>query len=159
MTSEVILHGWRHSLYTQAARVALAEKGVGHLFAELDPFSDPKAARAAGHPFARVPVLHHGTFRLYETQAIAAYADAAFPGPLLTPADPKPRARMVQAIALFDAYGFTPMIRQHYAHAVFAPLRGEEALPEVAAQGLARHRRCCGRWKRLRRRGWCWPGR
>lgn len=81
MTPEVILHGWRHSLYTQAARVALAEKGVGHLFAELDPFSDPTAARAAGHPFARVPVLHHGTFRLYETQAIAAYADAAFPGP------------------------------------------------------------------------------
>lgn len=134
----VALHGWRHSLYTQAARVVLAEKGVACDLAELDPFADPQAARAAGHPFARVPVLWHGAFRLFETQAIAAYIDAAFPGPLLTPADPKARARMVQAVALFDAYGFGPMIRQHYAHAVFAPLRGEPAMPDVAAQGLAR---------------------
>lgn len=44
---------------------------------------------------------------------------------------------MVQAVALFDAYGFGPMIRQHYAHAVFAPLRDEPASHDVAAQGLA----------------------
>lgn len=75
----VTLHGWRHSLYTQAARVVLAEKGVAYALAELDPFTDPQAARTAGHPFARVPVLRHGAFRLFETQAIAAYADAAFP--------------------------------------------------------------------------------
>jgi glutathione S-transferase len=133
----VTLHGWRHSLYTQAARVVLAEKGVDCAFVEVDPFADPGAAVAAGHPFGRVPVLWHGAFQVYETQAIGTYVDAAFPGPALTPNAPKARARMVQAMALFDAYGFAPMIAQHYAHAVFAPCRGEPADPARAAQGLA----------------------
>lgn len=132
----VTLHGWRHSLYTQAAKVALTEKGVDFASVEVDPFGDPQAALAAGRPFARVPVLDHDGFRLYETQAIAAYVDAAFPGPALTPVAPRARARMVQAIALFDAYGFDPMIAQHYGHTVFAPERGEPAdalSPEGAA--------------------------
>lgn len=133
----VTLHGWRHSLYTQAAKVALTEKGVDFTSVEVDPFGDPQAALAAGHPFARVPVLDHDGFRLYETQAIAAYVDAAFPGPALTPRAPRARARMVQAIALFDAYGFAPMIAQHYGHTVFAPERGEPADPARAGSGLA----------------------
>ena len=85
----------------------------------------------------------HGDFRLHETQAIGTYVDAGFPGPVLTPEAPKARARMVQAIALFDAYGFAPMIAQHYAHAVFAPRRGEPADPALAASGLAAARRVC----------------
>jgi glutathione S-transferase len=139
----VTLHGWRHSLYTQAALVVLAEKGVGCDVADVDPFADPQAALAAGHPFGRVPVLQHGAFRIYETQAIGAYVDAAFAGSALTPEAPKARARMVQAIALFDAYGFAPMIAQHYAHAVFAPHRGEPADPAQAASGLTAAQRVC----------------
>jgi hypothetical protein len=35
--AEVVLHGWHHSLYTQAARVVLAEKGVDYGFSRPCP--------------------------------------------------------------------------------------------------------------------------
>jgi glutathione S-transferase len=53
-----------------------------------------------------VPVLEHGGFRLYETQAILRYLDRAMPAPALTPADPKAAARMDQAMNVNDWYLF-----------------------------------------------------
>jgi glutathione S-transferase len=47
------------------------------------------------------------------------------------------KARMVQAKALFDAYGFRPMILDHYANAVFVGLEGRSGDREKAAAGLA----------------------
>jgi len=89
------LTGYRYSIYTRIAQLALIEKGVAHDLAEADPFADPPpAALLALNPFGRVPVLEHDGFCVYETGAILRYADAAFPGPALVPDDPRAAARM-----------------------------------------------------------------
>jgi len=60
----------------------------------------------ARHPFGRVPVLQHGDFQLYETQAILRYIDRVHPAPGLTPAHPRDAARMDQLMNINDWYLF-----------------------------------------------------
>lgn len=128
-----VLTGFRHSVYTRAARIALAEKGVAYGYSEHDPFQP--GARGP-HPFGRVPVLRHGAFALYETSAITAYVDARFDGPALMPAAPEAAARAVQVIGMVDAYAYWPLVRQVYSHAVFRPAMGEPASDKVLTEGL-----------------------
>ncbi|WP_193175903.1 glutathione S-transferase family protein [Oricola nitratireducens] len=137
MADKVTLHGYRYSVYTRAVRMVLAEKRVAYDRVELDPFADNvSASHRLLHPFVRVPVLAHGDFVLYETAAITRYIDAAFNGSPLTPADPKAIARMAQVIAIVDAYGYWPLVRQVFAHRIFRPLEGETASEEEIAAGL-----------------------
>ena len=141
MTSppRVTLHGYQHSIYAWAARLALSEKGVDWDWVEVDPFAEPERA-ARRHPFAKVPVLVHGSFALYETVAIVQYVDEAFPGPALQPTDPQARGRMRQVQAIADAYAYWPMVRMLYSNRVFRPRHGEEPDRTEAREGLARAR-------------------
>ncbi|MEM7711325.1 MAG: glutathione S-transferase family protein [Pseudomonadota bacterium] len=138
MTTPVALHGYRFSVYHRIARLVLEEKGVAYATRDVDPFDPdlPDDWRRM-HPFGRVPVLTHEHFTLYETAAIARYVDAAFDGPALTPTAPKAVGRMAQAIAILDAYGYRPLVRQVFAHAVFRPAMGTSADPAEIAAGLA----------------------
>jgi glutathione S-transferase len=88
------------------------------------------------HPFGVVPVLIHGGFHIYETNAITRYLDAAFPDPALTPCLPSAVARMAQVIAMIDAYGYRPMVRQVFEHRVFRPANGEALDEAEVAAGL-----------------------
>ncbi len=141
MTSpaRVTLHGYQHSIYSWAVRLVLSEKGVDWDWSEVDPFSEPERA-ARRHPFARVPVLVHGSFALYETVAILHYVDEAFDGPSLQPQGAPARARMRQVQAIADAYAYWPMVRMVYAHRVFPARHGGEGDKTVAREGLARAR-------------------
>ena len=131
------LHGYRPSVYTRVARLALAEKGMTYDQVEVNPFApDPPADYLALHPFNRVPTLVHDGFVLYETGAIARYIDRAFPGPALQPADAKALARMDQIIGIVDAYAYWPLVRQVYVHAVAMPRRGQTGDPKEVASGL-----------------------
>jgi glutathione S-transferase len=58
------------------------------------------------HPFARVPVLEHDGFVLYETQAILRYLDRVLPEPALTPSNAAAAARMDQVMNVCDWYLF-----------------------------------------------------
>lgn len=137
MAKGVTLHGYRFSVYTRIARLALELKGVAHLHAEVNPFdADGRAALLARCPFGRVPVLEHGGFRLYETTAITAYVDRAFDGPALMPEAPRAAARVAQVIAVADAYGYVPLVRQVFSHRVFRPAEGHQGSEEVVAEGL-----------------------
>src|SRR5476651_2539003 len=132
------LHGYRPSVYTRVARLALAEKGVAYDQAEVNPFApDPPADYLALHPFNRVPTLVHDGFVLYETGAITRYVDRAFAGPALQPADPKALARMDQIIGIVDAYAYWPLVRQVYVHAVAMPRRGQAGDRAEVQSGLA----------------------
>jgi glutathione S-transferase len=94
-------------------------------------------------------VLEHDGFSLYETVAIARYADEAFPGPSLMPADPRRRARVAQVCSVLDSYGWQPMVMVVFVQRVVAPMRGgapdqgaiDEAIPRcervlAAIEGL-----------------------
>ncbi|TDL74140.1 glutathione S-transferase family protein [Palleronia sediminis] len=141
MKASVTILGFRHSVYQRVARIALHEKNVEFRVKEVDPFDPEEAERLRDlHPFGRVPVLRHGSFDLYETSAITRYVDAAFDGPRLVPEDPRAAARMAQAIAVVDAYGYWPMIRQVFARRVFAPNEDSACNEAEVARGLAASR-------------------
>lgn len=132
------LTGYHLSVYTRAARMALAAKGLRHGYEERYPF-DPAQAELLrrAHPFGRVPVLEHGRLRLYETQAILDYIDAAFSGPSLVPGSAASRAQMRQVMGIVDNYLYWPLVRQAFSHAVFRPRMGEVADRAQVAAGLA----------------------
>ncbi len=131
------LHGYRPSVYTRIARLALAEKGVVYDRVEVNPFApDPPAGYLALHPFNRVPTLVHDGFVLHETGAITRYVDRAFAGAPLQPADARALARMDQIIGIVDAYAYWPLVRQVYVHAVALPRRGQAADAKEVQNGL-----------------------
>lgn len=133
----LFLHGYRYSVYTRIARLALAEKGVAYQRVEVNPFApDCPADYLDLHPFRRVPTLVHDGFVLYETGAIVRYLDRAFPGPALQPGAPAALARMDQIIGVVDSYGYWPMVRQVFVHDVFRPRLGGEVDAAERDRGL-----------------------
>tara|TARA_R110002020_G_scaffold34066_16_gene103586 strand:+ start:1298 stop:1918 length:621 start_codon:yes stop_codon:yes gene_type:complete len=101
---QVILTGAEYSVYSRICRITLRLKDVPHEFEMLDVFAEngPDKARQAGHPFGKIPVLHHGDLVLFETLAITRYIDDRFEGPPLQPVTPTDRARMNQIISIVD---------------------------------------------------------
>lgn len=136
MADPVHLHGYRYSVYTRTARLALLSKQVEHETFEVDPFAGLSEAYLQLHPFGRVPALAHGTFRLFETGAITRYVDRAFEGPSLQPGRAAALARMDQVISAIDSYAYWPMVRQVASHAFFRPLFGEPSRREEVDAGL-----------------------
>jgi glutathione S-transferase len=136
MAEAVHLHGYRYSVYNRIARLVLLLKGVEYGTVEVDPFGELSEDYLRLNPFGRVPVLTHGAFALFETGAIARYVDRAFAGPSLQPERATALARMDQVIAVIDAYGYWPMVRQVASHGFFRPFLGEESSREEIEKGL-----------------------
>lgn len=131
------LIGYRFSIYTRIVRLVLAEKRLRATLVEVDPFRPPLPADfLALNPFGRVPVLQHGPFTIHETAVICRYLDEALPGPVLQPEDARDRARMAQVVAIADADGYRPLVRQVFAHRVFRPAEGLVPDPAILAAGL-----------------------
>jgi len=105
MMTDFVIHGIPGSPYVRAPLLALEEKGLSW---RLDPLpmggNRTPDYKARLHPFAKIPVLDHADFRLYETRAILDYVDQVAPEPALTPADCRLRARMNQIIGIVDSY-------------------------------------------------------
>jgi glutathione S-transferase len=112
--ADVIVYGFPVSTYVNIIRLVLTEKGVAFRFHDLEPDMG-QAAHLALHPFNRVPILEHDGFRIYETSAIALYADEAFEGPSLQPEDLRQRAAMHRWISALNAY-FYPYMAYHLGH-------------------------------------------
>jgi glutathione S-transferase len=94
------------SPFARGVMATLEEKGATYRIAPLAPGESKQPGHLARHPFGRMPVLDHGDFRLYETQAILRYLDRILPAPPLTPADPRAAARMDQLMSINDWYLF-----------------------------------------------------
>lgn len=104
--AEFTVHGVAGSPFGRAVLATLIEKGADFDFVALPPGGSKTEPHISRHPFGRVPVLEHGDFTLYETQAILRYIDRILPQPPLTPADPRAAARMDQAMNINDWYLF-----------------------------------------------------
>jgi glutathione S-transferase len=134
----VQLYGYKYSVYSWIARLALEEKGEGYRWIEINPFApDVPESYLALHPFKRVPTLVHDKFQVYETGAITRYVDEAFPGRSLQPTDPRQRARCNQFLSIIDSYVYWPMVRQVFSHRVFRPLLGRPSDAAEVQKGLA----------------------
>jgi glutathione S-transferase len=107
-----VVYGPSFSTYVRAVRLALSEKDVAYGMEELNIFTGvhKEPEHLTKHPFAKVPVLAHEGFTIYETCAILRYIDEAFQGPRLQPGDPRGRARMTQTISVIDSYTYAPVV-------------------------------------------------
>ena len=133
--SDLTVLGFPRSTFVQIVRLVLTHKGVPYTFRDLEPdMGSP--VHLALHPFDRVPILQHGDFTLYETRAIAAYLEEAYPTPSLQPGTPQGRARMNQWISAVNSYYYPHMI-YHVSHErnVF-PQLGIKADEAVVAHAL-----------------------
>jgi glutathione S-transferase len=104
--SDIRVHSIPGSPYGRAVLIALEEKRVPYRLIPVAPGTLRSPEHLARHPFGRIPVLEHGDFRLYETQAILRYIDRTLPGPLLTPSDARAAAHMDQMMNVNDWYLF-----------------------------------------------------
>jgi glutathione S-transferase len=104
--SEFIVHAIPGSPFARTVLATLEEKGARYRLAPVMLGTLKSPEHLARHAFGRIPVLDHGDFRLYETQAIQRYLDRILPGPRLTPPDPKSAARMDQVMNINDWYLF-----------------------------------------------------
>jgi glutathione S-transferase len=104
--NEFVIHSIPGSPYGRAVLLALEEKSARYRLDPVAPGMFKTPEHLARHPFGRVPVLDHGDFRLYETQAILRYIDRVLPQPALTPTDPRVAGRMDQLMNINDWYLF-----------------------------------------------------
>ena len=146
MSGSVELFGAEYSVYVRICRIVLAEKGVDYKLHPIDIFADggPPREYLDLNPFGRIPSFRHGTFELYETDAITAYLDEAFDGPELMLRDVQARARARQIMRLADAE-----IYKHLVWGVYVPWKNKEAMP-----GLERADLIMGELQRLAGDNW-----
>jgi glutathione S-transferase len=103
---DFVVHSIPGSPYGRAVMIALEEKGASYRMSPVAAGTFRSPEHLARHPLGKVPVLDHGDYRLYETQAILRYLDRVLPQPALTPADPRMAGRMDQAMNINDCYLF-----------------------------------------------------
>ncbi|SHL66291.1 glutathione S-transferase [Bradyrhizobium lablabi] len=134
--SEFTVHSVAGSPFGRAVLATLEEKGASYRFSAVAGGGLRAPEHLARHPFGRVPVLQHGGFMLYETQAILRYLDRVLPAPALTPPDVKRVARMDQVMNINDWYLFHGVGNVIVFHRVVGPrvmgLAPDEAAIEAA---------------------------
>ncbi len=97
-----------------------------------------------------MPAIEHGSFQLYETQAILRYIDAAFPEPSLQPRDRETIGRMNQIMGINDWYLFPNVARVVVFERIIAPfLLGKTPDEKAIAAALPDARVCLGELNRL----------
>lgn len=139
--SEFVVHGIPGSPFLRAALMALEEKSATYRFQPVVPGDHRGEAYRRMHPFSRIPVIQHGDFNLYETQAILRYVDAVCDGPALQPTDPKAAARVNQLIGISDWYFFpqvgVPVVFQRLVGPVLLGQKADEAVVAAAQPNAA----------------------
>lgn len=108
MSKEIVVHGVAGSPYLRSALLGLEEKGIPYTLAPVQFGTQRGPEHLERHAFGRIPVLDHGDFRLYETQAILRYVDTLGSAGTRTlqPSDPRAAARMDQIVGIVDWYVF-----------------------------------------------------
>jgi glutathione S-transferase len=104
--NEFVIHSIIGSPFGRAVLVALEEKRVRYRLAQVALGTNRQPQHLARHPFGRVPVLEHGDFTIFETQAILRYVDRVASQPALSPLDPEGAGRMDQLMNINDWYLF-----------------------------------------------------
>ena len=97
------LCGFHISNYHNKVRIALLEKGIGHVD---DSSCRPSQEDAflARSPMGKVPFLEMDGERLRESQVICEYLEDAYPQKPLLPKDPVARAKVRELIAFLELH-------------------------------------------------------
>ena len=119
--ADVVVYGFPQSGFVRTACMALEEKGVDYVREDIDMGSE---SHRALHPFAKMPILKHEDFVLYETSAITRYIDQVFDGPALQPSDARACARMSQWISAHNHYYIATIARELFCRGCCIRRRG-----------------------------------
>jgi glutathione S-transferase len=119
--SQFTVHSIPGSSFGRSVLATLEEKGASYRLAPTALGTLRSPEHLALHPFGRVPVLIHDSFRLYETQAILRYLDRVLPTPALTPSDPRGAALMDQAMNVNDWYLYQGVVDVIIFHRIVGP--------------------------------------
>src|SRR6516164_11085662 len=139
--NEFLVHLIPGSPFARSVLAMLEEKRAPYGLVAVMPGTLRSPQHLSRHPFGRVPVLEHGDFRLYETQAILRYLDRVLPEPALTPADPRAAARMDQLMNINDWYLFHGVANVIAFQRIVGPrLLGLEADENAIAAAVPRAR-------------------
>ena len=137
----VRLYGADYSVYVRIARMVLEEAGVPYELTEVDIFAKEKIPTdyAARHPFGKIPALEHDGFRLFETDAIAAYIVDLSGDRSLVPATARERARTIQIMRVMDYYAYPSLVWGVFVEEVERERAGQvdSAQVDFARQTLA----------------------
>jgi glutathione S-transferase len=136
--TEVIVHGVPGSPYVRSALLGLEEKGAAYRLAAMGASEGRSPEHLARHPFGRIPVIDHGDFQLYETDAILRYVNAALPGRALRPSDVRAAARCDQICGIVDWYLFPQATVTIAWQRLIVPMMGgktDEAIVAAAVPG------------------------
>ena len=146
--TEFVVYGIPGSPFLRSACLGLEEKGQPY---RIERLADLRGeAHRSLHPFGRMPIVDHGSFRLYETQAILRYVDALFPKPALQPTQPRAIARMNQIIGINDWYLFPQAARIIVFNRIIGPaLLGMKPDETAIAAAVPDARLCLGELDRL----------
>jgi glutathione S-transferase len=137
--SEFIVHSVPGSPFGRAVFATLEEKGARYRLAPVAPGTHKSEPHISRHPFGRVPVLEHGGYWLYETQAILRYLDRTLPEPVLTPTDVRAAGRMDQVMNINDWYLFQGVGNIIGFERIIKPrLMGQPADEAAVAQAMPR---------------------
>jgi glutathione S-transferase len=148
--NEFVIYGHPASPFLRSVCIALEEKGVPYRIQGLAPGEQRGEAYRKLHPFGRIPVIEHGGYRLYETQAILRYIDALFPNPPLQPSGPEAIGRMNQIIGINDWYLFPQVARIIVFHRIVGPaLLGVKPDEAAIAAAVPDAELCLGELNRL----------
>jgi glutathione S-transferase len=148
--SEFIVYGHPASPFLRSVCLVLEEKGAPYRIQRMAVGEMRGEAHLKLHPFGRIPVLDHGDYRLYETQAILRYIDAELSDPSLQPTDPKTIGRMNQIIGINDWYLFPMVARIIVFHRVVGPtLLGTTPDEAAIAAAVPDAKLCLGELDRL----------
>jgi glutathione S-transferase len=148
--SEIVIHGIDGSPFVRAVQMICEEKGAPYRLSPVPPGTLRGEDYLKLHPFARIPVIDHGNYRLYETQAILRYIDATFPEPAFQPKEPRAIGRMNQIIGINDWYFFPKVCGVVVFNRVIGPRMMGIAPNEAAiAEALPMGRTSIGELDRL----------
>jgi glutathione S-transferase len=147
-----IIYGTEFSTYVRSVRMAFEEKEAKYTLQDVSVLKGEQrqAAHLARHPFGTVPAFEHDGFQVYETSPILRYVDQVFPGPSLTPEDPKQRARMNQIISIIDYHGYPSLILQIVVQRLFVALLANGTDEAVIKAGIPRAQLCLQEFERLK---------
>jgi glutathione S-transferase len=149
--SDIVIHGVPGSPYVRSALLGLEEKGLPYRLAAMPLGGHRTEESLQRNPFARIPVLEHGDFCLYETQAIVRYADSVGSGPSLVPQNARAAARMNQVIGIVDWYVFSSITVGIVAERLMAQLFWGRPTDETnIAKALPQARTCVRELERLK---------
>ena len=132
------------SPFGRSVHICLNERGIPHDIVESNRAERQVPEHLARHPFAKVPVLEHDSFVVYETQAIIRYVADVFPGYSLVPTEPRLAARMNQVIGIIDSYFFAQVCAPIAGARVFAKMTGTAVDEEKVQAQLPKAFICVG---------------